>query len=548
MAVLLASLQALPPGPAAALALGLALGGGPPARAADQLEVRLDDLRLPLDLRDLEQWSLEPQRPPGDLAVWVDLIEPASRRRLLQLLRAPLLRDRSLGQQLLQSWAGQRMLEEVGELFEADPPGQTGPAGPLLLSALQRLLERQSQVSTIELLRAVPVQRLSLDLDGLLSLASGWRGQIQRQRRGLGALRQLVLPERGPLLPLTDGVALALEPPPGRAGPRAAGAPVLAPRALLLPVAHRAAPLQLQLWQPRRPTAAGPWVLLMPGLGGSPSQLAWLAGALAQRGWPVLVLDHPDSGEAALRELLEGRSAPPGAETLPDRLRDIQAVVAAEHDGRLPPLGGSLVLVGHSLGGLAALLAAGLRPEPGLARRCERALDGIPLINLSRLLQCQLTQVALPPPAPLAEPLAGVVSFNGFGSLLWPHRGLGRLGVPALLVGGSLDLVTPPLGEQLELFLPAARPLDRLALVEGGSHFSPVRIRGGERALFQLGDELVGREPQRVQALLLSLTSEFLQGLPQGRPIPVQRRRLEGVTAYVLDRDAARRWWERVPR
>jgi predicted dienelactone hydrolase len=260
----------------------------------------------------------------------------------------------------------------------------------------------------------------------------------------------------------------------------------------------------------------------------------------------VLVLDHPDSGEEALRDLLDGRGSPPGAETLPDRLRDTQAVVAAEHDGRLPPLGDSVVLIGHSLGGLTTLLAAGLRPEPGLARRCERALDGIPLTNLSRLLQCQLTQVALPPPTPLGEPLAGVVSFNGFGSLLWPNRGLGRLGVPALLVGGSLDLVTPPLSEQLELFLPAARPMDRLALVEGGSHFSPVRIRGGDQALFRLGDGLVGLQPERVQALLLSLSSEFLQGLPQGRPIPVQRRQLDGVTAYVLDRGAARRWWDGV--
>ncbi len=523
---------------------GLALLASGPARAAEQLEVRLDQLRLPLDLRDLEQWSREPERPPGDLAVWVDLIEPSSRRDLLRLLRAPLVRDRSLGQQLLQSWAGQRVLDEVGDLIDAGQPGKTGP---LLLGAMQRLLERQSHVTTIELLRAVPVQQLSLDLDGLLELAAGWRHQIQRQRRGLGALRRLELPERGPLLPLTDGADLRPDPAPSRPRGRAKGAPALAPRSIELTVAHRPAPLRLQLWQPRRlATPPGPWVLLMPGLGGSPAQLEWLAGALAQRGWPVLVLDHPDSGEAALRDLLDGRGAPPGAETLPDRLRDIQAVVAAEHDGRLPPLGESVVLMGHSLGGLATLLAAGLRPEPGLARRCERALDGIPLTNLSRLLQCQLTQVALPPPSPLDEPLAGVVSFNGFGSLLWPHRGLGRLGVPALLVGGSLDLVTPPLSEQLELFLPAARPMDRLALVEGGSHFSPVRIRGGDQALFRLGDGLVGLQPERVQALLLSLSSEFLQGLPQGRAIPVQRRQLDGVTAYVLDREAARRWWDGV--
>jgi pimeloyl-ACP methyl ester carboxylesterase len=241
-----------------------------------------------------------------------------------------------------------------------------------------------------------------------------------------------------------------------------------------------------------------------------------------------------------MRELLEGRRPPPGAETLPDRVRDLQAVVAAVHSGRLPHLGERVVLMGHSLGGLTSLLAAGLRPEPGLARRCDRAIDGIPLANLSRLLQCQLLDVSLPPPTPLAQQLDAVVSFNGFGSLLWPHRGLRPLPVPVLLVGGSLDLITPPISEQLQLFLREGKGQSRLVLVEGGSHFSPVRIANGDQALFQLGEEFVGVEPQRVQALSLELSSDFLRRLPRG--LPPQRRQLGGVSAYVLSPQLAERW------
>jgi hypothetical protein len=193
-------------------------------------------------------------------------------------------------------------------------------------------------------------------------------------------------------------------------------------------------------------------------------------------------------------------------------------------------------------------MAAGLRPEPGLVRRCDRALDGLPLSNLSRLLQCQLPYVSLPPPQPLAQPVAGVVSLNGFGSLLWPQRGLQPLRVPVLLMGGSLDLITPPLSEQLRLFLPAGHPRSRLVLLEGGSHFSPVRIHSGRQALFQLGEELVGVDPGRMQALILSLTSDFLQGV--SRPglggVTPQRRRLAGVTAYVLDRSRAQEWREQI--
>lgn len=520
------------------LLAGLLLLGGlaPPAlRAAELLELRLDGLQLPIDLGDLEAWSRDPGRPQGDLGAWLDLLDPPQRLLLLRVLRAPLVRDRSLALQLLDSWAGQRLLSSLGALLS----GEHGHAAPDLYRALRDLLRRQEQVSTIELLRALPSQRLSLNLDGLLLLADGWRQQLRAQRQALQVLRQLPLPNGAPLLPLTDGLALARG---QTTSPVASAAP---PQLLELVVPHRSAALQLQLWRPATgQSQLGPWLLLTPGLGGSSSQLAWLAAALRERGWSVLLLEHPGSDERALRSWLEGRGPSPGAEAVLDRLRDLQAVVAAVERGRLPWLGSSVVLVGHSLGSLTSLLAAGLRPEPGLQRRCDRALAAIPVTNLSQLLQCQLPQLTLPPPQPLAQPLAAVVSLNGFGSLLWPRQGLVELRVPVLLLGGSLDLITPPLSEQLGLFQPGLHPRSRLVLLEGGSHFSPVRIAAGDRALFQFGRELVGVEPARMQAMILSLSSDFLQRELRGPlgPLPAQRRQLGGVSASVLDQRAALRW------
>ena len=565
----------------ASLLLGV-VSLAPPAQAAQELLVQLDGLNLPLDIDQLATWARNPAHPQGDQGVWLDLMEPGSRQDLLRLLRAPLVQDRSLGRQLIESWAGEQVLGAMGEVISGaggpavwqprtavGPPRPPGPlpplpaaaaegdkapapqappdltpelqaGGPLLVKTLRQLLEQQQTVTTIDLLQAVPVRRITLNLDALVAMASQWRQQLEAQRQALAVLRRLPLPERGPLLAITDGMAIAS----GRSGlaGQAGPAPALRSQVLSLPVAHRGTPLQLVLWPSQGSTPPPGWVLLMPGLGGSAAQLGWLGAALAERGWPVLVLEHPGSDEQAMRALLDGLQPPPGAETLPIRLRDVQAVVAAEQAGRLPPLGRSVVLMGHSFGGLTALLAAGLRPEADLAGRCRRALRQPPLTNLSRLLQCQLARVTLPAPKPLAVPVAGLVLFNGFGSLLWPNRGLAGLDAPVLLLGGSLDLVTPPIGEQLELFLPEANPRNRLALVDGASHFSPVRIRPGSQALFQLGENLVGLAPERVQGMELSLTSEFLLGLKSPMVLPPQRRQLGGVKAYVLDRAAAARW------
>jgi len=504
---------------------------GAHAHAAEVLELRLDGLQIPIRLDQLEAWSerslsaREADRGTREVGVWLDLLEPESRTALAELLGAPLLRDRSFGRQLLDSWAGGPMLAEVGDLLTTPDGASTTP---LLQVTLRRLLEQRREVTAIDLLRALPTPRLSLQLDHLIALAEQWRRQLDRQRGALGRLRRLPLPTHE-VRPLAGGQD-----------------PVVGARRQGLAVAHRPEPLPLDLWLPPPSATPGgskvPWILMMPGLGGDAGHLAWMASALAERGWPVVVVQHPGSDSAALRSSLEGLRPPPGAETLPLRLADAEAVLAAQRRGSLPVTGNGVVLIGHSLGGVSALLAAGLSPEPGRERRCRRVLNRLPITNPSRLLQCQLPEGHLPRASARPSDLRGVVLLNGFGSLLWPRRALAPLAVPVLVMGGSLDLVTPPLEEQLDLFLPAGDPRSRLALVEGGSHFSPVRMSDPEEALFRLGDDLVGVDPIAVQGLLLQLTTDFLQTLDAPGLLPAQRRRQGEVTAYLLDPPAAKRW------
>ena len=505
-----------------------------PLRAASVLELQLDGLALPIDLKQLQDWSRAPDQTRGELASWLSLLDARSRRDLVQLLRAPLLRDRSFGQQLLDSWTGEQLLQELAGLLNA---GERGPdaqarSAELLRRTVSELLRRRGEFNTLDLLLALPPERVSLQLDGVLELAQQWRDQLLLQRQALRQLPGLGLPERRstPLvLSQESGQTIGL--------------------ALRLPVSHRTAGLPLELW-PATGQPQGTWVVLMPGLGGSAGQLSWLAAALSRWGWPVVVLDHPGSDASALQASLAGRRPPPGAESLRERLADVDAVLQAQRQGRLAGLGARAgapaVLIGHSLGGLTALVAAGQQPEPGLGRRCRQALSRLPLTNLSRLLQCQLPGQR--PGAAWASgssPIAAVVAYNGFGSLLWP-AGLQGLRQPVLLVGGSLDLITPPLSEQLAVFGQQRQGRSRLVVVEGGSHFSPVRVGSGDQALFQLGDDLVGVDPRKVQALLLQLTAEFLQSLEQPLLLSPQIRVLDGVRAHVLDGPLARRWSGRI--
>jgi predicted dienelactone hydrolase len=521
--------------------VALPLAPPPPLRAAELLELRIDSLQIPIHLDQLAGWSRQggAEGPSvGDLGPWLGLLDARSRADLKRILRAPLLRDQSFGRQLLDTWAGGQLLEELGNLLTTSDGGSTTT---LLQITLRRLLEQRREVTLLELLEALPPQTLNLRLDGLVSLGQRWRFQLKRQQLAMVRLGSLPLPRS--------------EPPASAWETAGADRPAPPPLRLRLAVPGRREGLPLEIWAAsaeRRPNQ--PWVLMMPGLGGNADQLGWLARALAQRGWPVVVVQHPGSDGLALRAALNGQRPPPGAETLGIRLADVEAVVAAQRLGRLPVNGAGLVLAGHSLGGLTALLAAGIAPQPGLEGRCRAALERLPIHNPSRLIQCQLPERALPHPSRPPTDLRALVLFNGFGSLLWPEPSLGALPVPLLMVGGSLDLVTPPLDEQLALFLAVRDPRSRLVLVQGASHFSPVRMTQRDEALLRLGRELVGADPMRVQGLLLDVTSAFLSSLEQtgaeagagarspAEPLPPQRRLQEGITAYVLDPAAARLW------
>jgi predicted dienelactone hydrolase len=504
----------------ASLLVALPLAWGGRAGAAELLELRLDGLAIPIRLDQLEAWTEGKREPAADLEVWLGLLEADSRDDLRALLRAPLLRDRSFGRQVLDSWAGSQMLATLGELLTSTDGDRTTALLPV---TLRDLLARRQEVTAIDLLRALPPRHLVLDLDGLLSLADGWRGQLRRQGEALRSLRRLPLAEGSP-------ATVSLAP--------------VSPRRWSLAVGHRGEPLPLEIWLPSPgvPVASRPWLLLMPGLGGTSDQLGWLAADLAGGGWAVVALEHPGSDARAVREALEGQRPPPGAETLAIRLDDVEAVLEARRSGRLEVPGDGVVLVGHSLGGLTALLASGMVPEPGLDARCRRALRRLPIANPSRLLQCQLPASSLPAPRRRPSDLKGVVAYNAFGSLLWPHQALRSLPLPVLLMGGGLDLVTPPIDEQLSLFLPAGHRRSRLVLVDGGSHFSPVRVTGQEAVLFRLGSDLVGDDPAVVQGLLLALTRDFLSSLESAPPLAPQVRRRQGVSAWVLDPATARRW------
>ena len=92
--------------------------------------------------------------------------------------------------------------------------------------------------------------------------------------------------------------------------------------------------------------------------------------------------------------------------------------------------------MGHSLGALISLLYEGNKPTDQLENRCDSALKDFAVTNLSKLLQCQLSEV------PFSEKnnaykASAIIGFNSFGSLVWPKEKSSGIKTPTLLIGGT---------------------------------------------------------------------------------------------------------------
>ena len=140
--------------------------------------MQIDGTVIPFSISDLSEWARSDGRHRSELSTWFSLLAPESRAGVLQLLQAPVILDRSMARQLLNSWAGRQVLDQVADLVRVDDDTE----GVIVRQTINELLTRQQQVSSLDLLEALPADSVRLDLDLLLELASSWRMQLERQQ------------------------------------------------------------------------------------------------------------------------------------------------------------------------------------------------------------------------------------------------------------------------------------------------------------------------------------------------------------------------------
>ena len=134
---------------------------------------------------------------------------------------------------------------------------------------------------------------------------------------------------------------------------------------------------------------------------------------------------------------------------------------------------------------------------------------------------------------------SAIIGFNPFGSLVWPKENSIGIKTPTLLIGGTFDLITPLMNEQFRVFSALNNPSNRFLIIEGASHFSPIRINKNyekNNDLFKISESFIGSEPILVQDLSKKFIVEFLKNIKDKKvPNVIKNQRDLGLVFHLLD-------------
>jgi predicted dienelactone hydrolase len=232
------------------------------------------------------------------------------------------------------------------------------------------------------------------------------------------------------------------------------------------------------------PNSSIPVVIQSHGLASSPEDLAEYAQHLASYGYFVAAPQHTGSDVDYAREMLAGRSPHVFAPSdFVHRPQDISALLdtleqcnASQFEGRLNLE--AVGVMGYSFGSYTAFALGGAEIDfEKLAGACDR----IQHLNTSLLLQCQALELPRSSYNLRDRRIQAILVMEPLGSELFGSQGIGQIHIPALLVAGSHDLVTPLVLEQARIFLWLTSPHRYLAVMQGRSH-----LRDAQQLIQQL--------------------------------------------------------------
>ncbi|MFB2933782.1 alpha/beta hydrolase [Aerosakkonemataceae cyanobacterium BLCC-F154] len=280
---------------------------------------------------------------------------------------------------------------------------------------------------------------------------------------------------------------------------------------------------RVELYIPQGLTQPAPVVVISHGLGSDPKAFAYLGEHLASHGFVAVLPQHIGSDAVMRQALLLGvaRSSVDRMEFV-DRpldikytLDELERLSRSEFAGKINVQ--QVGVIGHSFGGYTALALAGAKlNQARIFSECNRRQVNL---NASFFLQC--LAVDLPPLTEnLSDPrIKATIALNPLTSIVFGPEGMSDIQVPTLILGGSADVITSVVEEQIQPFIWMKNPDKYLSVVIPSGHAASDQFDGKdeEPQPNTLGWLLAGRDPQLARYYVKGFSLIFMQAYLNGQ-------------------------------
>ncbi len=469
--------------------------------AAEKFSIPYRGVRFNLTINDLEVYATT-GKLQGELASYAQRATPAQMAQLKSVLQARINVPPFAVSQFLYSNFGESLLKSVGEDLRTGP-NQNGFYG--LRSAFILAAKDSQGLSLVNILRLVPGCCITINTERVLGQFQLFGQVMETTTLAMQGLEMRAAAEMKAIGPIDFRQLPDLR----RPGPMQ-----WQTETITVLDSQRQRQFLTTIYLPQTPGPA-PVILISHGLGSDRTDFAELGKHLASYGFAVALPSHPGSDAQQRLAFLQGYEKQVlRPEEFIERPRDMTALLdqltrLAQTDprfqGRINP--NQAGAIGHSIGGQTVLSLAGAEINwQQLARDCHTDLVAL---SISLPIQCSAFSLRPDPQSLRDARIKGVIALNPTLRTVLGPASLSQINVPAMLVGGTDDLVTPAVLEQIEPFTWMKTNSKYLAILQKGTHlYNPA---AGGRGAVPFPPSFYGPDPTLARQYVNALSVAFAQ-------------------------------------
>ena len=133
------------------------------SKAAEKININFEEMKIPFTIEQLSKL----EKYEDDSTELIDWLKNNGLIKVFELskfLEFPVFKEEGLNREVLRSWIGRKILTELSKTIKV--PNDNNGVG--IYNTIENLLEEKKEVSTLDIIKALPSEEISLDIDNLI--------------------------------------------------------------------------------------------------------------------------------------------------------------------------------------------------------------------------------------------------------------------------------------------------------------------------------------------------------------------------------------------